>query len=223
LRDLLLTDAAEILRRPVDGLRIRKSVIRNGAKQKISFAELAARAAAVGRKLQVKANFQIQERGGSACYFAQAAKIKVDPETGKIDILKMLSAHDTGTVLNPLTYQGQVEGGMMQGLGFALMENLRDDEGKIMTPSLGEYKIPCVADVPPLEMLLFQDQDGPGPFYSKPVGEHSAVPTAPCIANALYDAIGKPFTDLPLSAEAVFDAMPIRSFIKERRSSRDSR
>jgi putative selenate reductase molybdopterin-binding subunit len=110
-------------------------------------------------------------------------------------------------VINPRTYQGQVEGGMMQGLGFALMENLRDDEGKIITPSLGEYKIPCAADVPPLETLLFQDQDGPGPFHSKPVGEHSAVPTAPCIANALYDAIGKQVTDLPLSAEAVYDAM----------------
>ena len=143
----------------------------------------------------------------AACFFAQAATIKVDPETGKIKILKMLSAHDTGTVINPVTYQGQVEGGMMQGLGFALMENLCDDEGKIITPSLGEYKIPCAADVPPLETLLFQDHDGPGPFHSKPIGEHSAVPTAPCIANALYDAIGKQLTDLPLSAEAVYDAM----------------
>ena len=139
------------------------------------------------------------------------------PETGKVKILKMLSAHDTGTVINPLTYQGQVEGGMMQGLGFALMENLRDDEGKIITPSLGEYKIPCAADVPPLETLLFQDQDGPGPFHSKPVGEHSAVPTAPCIANALYDAIGKQVTDLPLSAEAVYDAM------KSTRGARETR
>ena len=121
----------------------------------------------------------MQERGGSACFFAQAAKVEVDPETGKMQILKMLSAHDTGTVINPLTYQGQVEGGMMQGLGFALMEDLRDDEGKIMTPNLGEYKLPCVADAPPLETLLLQDQDGPGPFNSKPVGEHSAVPTAP--------------------------------------------
>ena len=207
LRDLLVSEAAKILLCAGDRLRIDKSILRDGARQKISFAQLAARAASAGRKLQVKANFQIQQRGGSACFFAQAAKIKVDPETGKITILKMLSAHDTGTVINPLTYQGQVEGGMMQGLGFALMENLRDEEGKIMTPNLGEYKIPCASDVPPLETLLFEDQDGPGPFNSKPVGEHSAVPTAPCIANALYDAIGKQITDLPLSAEAVYDAL----------------
>jgi CO/xanthine dehydrogenase Mo-binding subunit len=68
---------------------------------------------------------------------------------------------------------------MMQGLGFALMEHLRDDQGKIITPSLGEYKIPCAADVPPLETLLFQDQHGPGPFHST-VG-NSAVPTAPAL------------------------------------------
>jgi CO/xanthine dehydrogenase Mo-binding subunit len=207
LRDLLLKEAAEIFRVSVDGFRIGRGVLRSGTKQKISLAELAARAAATGRRLQISANFQIHERGGTACFFAQAAKIKVDPETGKISILKMFSAHDTGTVINPLTYQGQVQGGMMQGLGFALMENLRDDQGKIMTPSLGEYKIPCPADVPPLEILLFEDQDGPGPFHSKPVGEHSAVPTAPCIANALYDAIGKQLTELPLSAEAVYEAM----------------
>ncbi len=207
LRDLLLNEAAEAFRCPVERLRIDKSTLRNGAKQKISFAQLAARAASAERKLQVKANFQSQERSGTACFFAQAAKIKVDPETGKVTILKMLSAHDTGTVINPITYQGQIEGGMMQGLGFALMENLRDDEGKIIPSSLGEYKIPCAADVPPLQTLLFQDQDGPGPFHSKPIGEHSAVPTAPCIANALYDAIGKQITDLPLSAEAVYEAM----------------
>ena len=217
LRDLLLDEAAQIFRCPVDGLRISKSVLRNGVKQKLSFAELAARAASTGRKLQVKANFQVQERGGSACFFAQAAKVKIDPETGKVQILKMLSAHDTGTVINPLTYQGQVEGGMMQGLGFALMENLRDDQGKIITPSLGEYKLPCVADVPPLETLLFQDQDGPGPFNSKPVGEHSAVPTAPCIANALYDAIGKQLTHLPLTAEGVYDAIKSVSLASETR------
>src|ERR1043166_3162073 len=94
-----------------------------------------------------------------------------------------------------------------QGLGFALMENLIDDDGKIVTASLGEYKLPNIADVPPLRTLLFEDQDGPGPFQSKPVGEHSAVPTAPCIVNAIYDAIGTQITDLPISAETVYAAI----------------
>jgi CO/xanthine dehydrogenase Mo-binding subunit len=207
LRNLLIKEASAVFHCPVERVKIGGNFLRNGSKQKISFAELSALTASAGRKLEAKANFQTQERSGAACFFAQAAKIKVDPETGKVKILKMLSAHDTGTVINPLTYNGQVEGGMMQGLGFALMENLLDDEGKIVTATLGEYKIPSIADVPPLATMLFQDHDGPGPFHSKPVGEHSAVPTAPCIANALYDAIGKQLTDLPLSAEAVYNAM----------------
>jgi CO/xanthine dehydrogenase Mo-binding subunit len=168
---------------------------------------LASRAAAAGKNLSIKGNFQIQERSGTACFFAQAAEVKVDPETGKVEVLKMLSAHDTGTVINPLTYQGQVEGGMVQGLGFALMEDLLDDDGKIVTTNLGEYKLPNIADVPPLRTLLLEDRDGPGPFQSKPVGEHSAVPTAPCIANAVYDAIGTQIMDLPLSAETIYAAL----------------
>jgi CO/xanthine dehydrogenase Mo-binding subunit len=96
---------------------------------------------------------------------------------------------------------------MVQGLGFALMEDLLDDDGKIVSTSLGEYKLPNIADVPPLRTLLLEDRDGPGPFQSKPVGEHSAVPTAPCIANAVYDAIGTQITDLPLSAETIYAAL----------------
>ena len=206
LRDLLLKEAAQFFNCAPDSIRAKANSFCAG-KQEISFADLASRAAAVGKKLSVRGNFQIQERSGTACFFAQAAEVRVDPETGKIEILKMLSAHDTGTVINPLTYQGQVEGGMVQGLGFALMENLFDDDGKIVSTSLGEYKLPNIADVPPLRTLLLEDQDGPGPFQSKPVGEHSAVPTAPCIANAVYDAIGTQITDLPLSAETIYAAL----------------
>jgi putative selenate reductase molybdopterin-binding subunit len=207
LRDLLLKEAAQYLNCAPDTIRIKARSLCGSGKKKISLADLASRAATAGKNLSVRGNFQIQERSGTACFFAQAAEVKVDPETGKVEILKMLSAHDTGAVINPLTYQGQVEGGMVQGLGFALMENLFADDGKIVSTSLGEYKLPNIADVPPLRTLLLEDRDGPGPFQSKPVGEHSAVPTAPCIANAIYDAIGTQITDLPLSAEAVYAAI----------------
>jgi CO/xanthine dehydrogenase Mo-binding subunit len=207
LRELLKKEVAAHFDCPAAAVRCDGICFRAGKKENISFSQLAALASSAGRTLRVKANFQMHERGGTACFFAQAAKIKVDPQTGTVRILRMFSAHDTGTVINPLTFQGQVEGGMVQGLGFALMENLRDDDGKIVTASLGEYKIPNITDVPPLDTLLFQDRDGPGPFQSKPVGEHSAVPTAPAIANAIYDAIGIQLTDLPLGAEAVYAAL----------------
>jgi CO/xanthine dehydrogenase Mo-binding subunit len=101
-------------------------------------------------QLQVKANFQIQERGGTACFFAQAAKIKVDPETGKVTILKMLSAHDTGTVINPITYQGHIEGGMMQDLEFALMENRATKKAKSSRPAWANTR----SRAPPIKTLL---------------------------------------------------------------------
>ena len=78
----------------------------------------------------------------------------------------MLSAHDTGTVINPVTYQGQVEGGMMQGLGFALMENLRDDEGKIITPSLGEYRIRAPPMCRHLKLCCSRIKTAPDPFIA---------------------------------------------------------
>jgi CO/xanthine dehydrogenase Mo-binding subunit len=136
------------------------------------------------------------------------AKVKVDPETGKISILKVFSAHDTGTVINPLTYQGQVEGGMMQGFRCRVDGESARRPRQDHHAQHGRVKNPLRrADVPALEILLFQDQDGLGPFHSKPLEEHSTVRTARCITNALYDAIGKQLTDLPLNSEAVYDAM----------------
>ena len=207
LRDLLIKEAAEYFKCGDGAVRIVADSLRGKGKQQISFSELASRAASAGRKLFVTGNFQTHERTGVSCFFAQAAEVEVDCETGQIRILKMLAAHDTGTMINPVTYQGQVEGGVIQGLGFALMENLFDDDGKIVTSSLGEYKLPNVCDIPPLEKLLFENQDGLGPFHCKPVGEHSAVPTAPCLANAVYDAVGVQITDLPLSAERIYAAL----------------
>lgn len=207
LRDLLIKEAAQYFNCENGAVRLVANSLRGTGKQQISFSELASRAASAGKTLSVKGNFQSQGRTGITCFFAQAAEVEVDPETGKIKILEMLAAHDTGIVINPVTYHGQVEGGLVQGLGFALMENLLDDDGKIATSSLGEYKLPNIADIPPLRKLLFEDQDGPGPFCSKPVGEHSAVPTAPCLGNAVYDAIGTQIMDLPLGAERVYAAL----------------
>jgi len=113
----------------------------------------------------------------------------------------------SGTIINPLTYRGQVEGGMIQGFGFALMEDLPDEDGKILAANLGEYKLPNIRDVPSHETLYVRDTSGPGPFDAKPVGEHGAIPTAAAIANAVYDAIGVQITDLPITAEKVYQAI----------------
>ncbi|MBM12284.1 MAG: hypothetical protein CL759_09445 [Chloroflexi bacterium] len=136
-------------------------------------------------------------------FCTQVAEVTVDTETGQVTVNKVISVHDTGAILNPLNHQGQVEGGLIQGLGYALMEELKLEEGSISTLSFGDYKIPTSADVPQMETILIEDEEGPAPYESKGIGESSNIPIAGAIANAVYDAVGVRITDLPITADKV--------------------
>jgi CO/xanthine dehydrogenase Mo-binding subunit len=136
-------------------------------------------------------------------FCTQVAEVYVDEETGEVTVNKIVSAHDIGTILNPLNHQGQVEGGMIQGLGYALMEELHLEDGHISTLSLGDYKIPTYADIPSMETVLVEGDAGPAPYESKGIGESSNIPVAGAIANAVFDAVGVRITDLPVTAEKV--------------------
>ena len=117
---------------------------------------------------------------------------------------KLTTVHDAGRVLNRLTYQGQVDGGVVTGLGFALMEDNLVVDGKIATANLGEFKIPSAADVPKLTTLLMESPTGPVPFQGKAIGEIPNVPTAAAVANAIADAVGVRIFDLPLTSEKIY-------------------
>jgi CO/xanthine dehydrogenase Mo-binding subunit len=140
-------------------------------------------------------------------FAAQVAEVEVDPTTGRVRVLNLTTAHDTGTVLNHLTLTGQIEGGIITGLGFALMEENPMIDGKIATLTMGESKLPCTADVPPLKTVLVESPTGPTPFGGKAIAENPNVPTAAAIANAVADACGARIFDLPLSPEKVFWAL----------------
>ena len=140
-------------------------------------------------------------------FCAQAAEVEVDQETGAITVKRLVSAHDVGAILNPLMHQGQVEGGVIQGLGYALMEELQTEDGHISTVSFGDYKIPTIADVPELVTVLVEGNNGPAPYRSKGIGESANIPVAAAIANAVADAIGAPVPSLPLTAEKVLRAL----------------
>ena len=140
-------------------------------------------------------------------FCAQAAEVEVDPETGAVTVKRLVSAHDVGAILNPLMHQGQVEGGVIQGLGYALMEELQTEDGHISNPSFGDYKIPTIADVPELVTVLVEGNNGPAPYRSKGIGESANIPVAGAIANAVADAIGAPVPSLPLTAEKVLRAL----------------
>jgi len=176
--------------------------------QEISLKEVAARAvAATGEPLTGHKTYTAPPSEYTA-YCAQAAEVEVDPETGQVIVRKIVTAHDVGTVLNPMTHQGQIEGGVIQGLGYALMEEMETAAGQISTLSLGDYKIPTIKDIPELVTVLLEPAGGPAPFQSKGIGESSNTPVAAAIANAVSDAIGgRPLTRLPLTAERVLAAL----------------
>lgn len=138
---------------------------------------------------------------------AQAAEVAVDVETGKVDVLRVAAVYDTGFVLNPLLALGQVEGGIMQGLSVALYEELRMKGGRVENASFVDYKIATAAELPEMLIAFVQTPLEDGPYGARGFGEHTMVPTAPAIANAIYAAVGVRITDLPITPEKVLAAL----------------
>jgi CO/xanthine dehydrogenase Mo-binding subunit len=181
------------------------SVVHKKSKRKLSFAEVVK---IKGSPISVKGYYKSAEKSHDASVSAQIAEVHVDPETGQVTLRNMVSAHSTGKVINPLMHQGQVEGGVVFGLGFALMEEVMFDAGKITTTSFGEFKIPNITDIPPLKTAVMENVPaGPGPYNSLAIGEVANVPTAAAVANAVADACGVRITDLPVTAEKVYRAL----------------
>jgi carbon-monoxide dehydrogenase large subunit len=142
---------------------------------------------------------------GITSFCAQVAEVEIDPETGQILVRKVTTCHDVGAILNPVMHQGQIEGGLIQGMGFALMENLVMEDGRVLNVNLGDYKIPTIADIPSLTTSLIDSAaGGPVPYRGKSIGETSCIGISAAVANAIYDATGVRLFDLPLSAEKVF-------------------
>ena len=135
------------------------------------------------------------------------ARVKVDEETGKVQILKYVAAHDIGRAINPVLLEGQVYGGVMMGIGYALTEQIIHEKREIMNPNFRDYKILTIKDVVPIEAPVFETFDKDGPYGAKGIGEPGCVPTAPAIANAIYDAIGVRIKDLPITPERVLTAI----------------
>jgi CO/xanthine dehydrogenase Mo-binding subunit len=140
-------------------------------------------------------------------FTAQVVELEVDPETGQIKILEVVTSHDVGTIINPIGHRGQIDGGLIQGIGFGMIEEVVMEEGQVSTLHLGDYKLPNIKDIPPLKTVLVQEEIGPAPFHSKAIGESSITPIAAAISNAVYDAVGVRFYTLPITAEKVYRAL----------------
>ncbi len=146
-------------------------------------------------------------------FAAHFAEIEVDPETGVIRVLRYVAAHDSGRIIHPEAARGQIIGGVVQGLGYTLMEEipLDPDSGAPLTLNLDSFKIPNLVDIPPIETLLIEHPDPVGPFGAKALGEPPLVLVAAAVANAVYDATGVRIRELPITAEKVLRGLTLRT------------
>lgn len=141
---------------------------------------------------------------------AQAVEVEVDPATGHVKVLKVVVVQDIGRVINPLALEGQMHGGILQGIGMALREELVFEGGEPVNASLITYKVPRALEAPAIETAFIETQDPSGPFGAKAGGEHSINPTIAAIANAVADATGVRFHRLPLTPARVLEALATR-------------
>ena len=140
-------------------------------------------------------------------FAVQAVQIEVNQDTGEIRVLKVITANDAGKVLNPLGLKGQVEGGIIMGIGHALTEVFEIEEGHILTDGFARYTIPTIKDVPEIISIFVEDPTQEGPYGAKGVGEIVSIPTPPAIANALFNAMGVRVKSLPITPEKVLKAV----------------
>jgi aldehyde oxidoreductase len=134
---------------------------------------------------------------------AQIAEVEVDLDLGKIIVRRIVAAHDLGKAINPIQVEGQIHGGIAQGIGFALMEEFVPGR----TENLHDYLIPTFGDVPPIETILIEDPEPLGPFGAKGIGEPALIPTAPAILGGVYHATGVRLRVLPATPHRVREAI----------------
>ena len=144
-------------------------------------------------------------------FAVQAVKVGINPETGEVKALQVVAANDAGRIINPLGFASQVEGGVIMGIGHALMEEFKVDEGVIKSDRIARYDVPRMQDLPEITSIIVESKTSEGPFGAKGVGELVCVPTPPAITNAIYHAIGLRIDGLPVTKEKVKDWLEAHS------------
>ena len=222
VREQILNSAADILGTPRDGLDLEGGmVVCEDDPEKATKIEKVLRKAhfaRAGNTMFMAAYFYEPPtdllagdfKGNYSMAYAwgcHGVEVEVDRRTGQIDIVRYIAAHDVGKAINPLLLRGQILGGGLQGIGFALAEEMIFDEGKLLNPNFRDYKMLTALDSVDVEPILVEDPAVAGPYGAKGIGEPGLVPTAPAIANAIYDAVGIRLRKLPMKPEMVLAAL----------------
>jgi len=220
-KQVFLAAAAEVLKLDVSGLDSAAGWVyaKGFPERRLPVAEAAARAYALSGRPPLGAStfnaattFLDPETGHGKpypCYvFAtQIAEVEVDTETGEVVVVSIAAAHDCGRAVNPLLVEGQIEGGIAQGLGYGLLEEMVLEEGKVKNDQLVDYVIPTMCDMPEMRLAIVEEPEPTGPYGAKGIGEPSLLPTAPAILNAIYDAVGVRIRELPATPGKILAAL----------------
>ena len=210
-RSQVFSIVAEMLEASAEDMELRdgKVIVKGVPEKYVTLQQIAANSMNFGAPYEpVFGRGRSANRVSSQMFAAHLAKVAVDPETGEVRVLDYLAAQDVGRAINPAEVEGQIHGGVVQGIGWALFEGMIYDEaGQLLTSTLMDYALPHSQDVPAITPLLVEVPSALGPFGAKGVGEPPVVPVAAAIANAIRDAVGVRMTQIPMTPELVFASL----------------
>jgi CO/xanthine dehydrogenase Mo-binding subunit len=209
-RQQILQIASDMLEASVDDLEIANGnvVVKGVPGKSLSLQKIASAAERFNPSGPIYGRGRAAVHENSPMYTAHLAKVAVDPDTGEVRVLDYVAAQDVGYAINPAAVEGQIHGGVAQGLGWALFEGLEHDEnGQLLTATWMDYALPHSFDVPNITALLVEVPSGKGPYGAKGVGEPPVIPVAGAIANAIYDAVGVRSSELPITPERLFRSL----------------
>jgi xanthine dehydrogenase molybdenum-binding subunit len=211
LREAISRSLAEKYDIPPEQIRFENGSVRvNG--RTLSYADVAREMKAMGQQPRALYEYEAPKTqplgtGGDMhfafSFAAQAAEVEVNTLTGEVRVLRVIAANDVGTAINPLALQGQVEGGVMMGLGNCLTENYIVEDGYPVTDRLARYRVPSIMLTPEITSIVVEHPTADGPYGAKGVGEIVSIPTTPAITNAIYNAVGVRVDTLPVDQEKI--------------------
>ena len=207
LKEQLVQRASKMIDEPADNLEYTDGAVRvkNGTKS-ASFKEIAAKQGQTGGPILSKG--AVQARGVGAAYATHIVDVEVDPDTGKVEVLRYTATQDVGTAIHPSYVEGQIQGGVAQGVGWALNEEYYyDDEGHLLNSSYLDYRMPTTLDLPMVETVLVEVPNPGHPYGVRGVGEVPIVPPLAAVANAIFDATGHRFRELPISPRRIVEEL----------------
>lgn len=208
LRERMLQTAAKILGIDPQELELGEECIRakGNQSQRVSYTELGR--ACIAEYGPLYGSHSVAWMPTRPAYAVALAEVAVDLDTGKVRVLRYISAQDVGKALNPLAIEGQIQGAVMQGIGWATMEGYKyTDDGRVANITLADYLLPTCSDATEIEPVIVEVPNPDGPYGAKGVGEPPIIPSLAAIANAVADAIGKRITTLPLTPERIIMAL----------------